>query len=90
MRGAIPAIPQYVFMAWCIVEHRDNFTFTFTFTFYWSWRNDTLCKENIYVGMSLNNTYGNTVTQQLMLELAPSQQFAYALFPPYTRLLSKF
>jgi hypothetical protein len=27
MRGAIPPLPQYVFMAWCLVEHRDNFTF---------------------------------------------------------------
>jgi hypothetical protein len=24
--------PQYVFMAWCLVKHRDNFTFTFTQT----------------------------------------------------------
>jgi hypothetical protein len=23
-------LPQYVFMAWCLVKHRDNFTFTFT------------------------------------------------------------
>jgi hypothetical protein len=22
--------PQYVFMAWCLVKHGDNFTFTFT------------------------------------------------------------
>jgi hypothetical protein len=28
MRGAIPPLPQYVFMAWCLVKHRDNFTFT--------------------------------------------------------------
>jgi hypothetical protein len=21
--------PQYIFMAWCLVKHRDNFTFTF-------------------------------------------------------------
>jgi hypothetical protein len=28
MRGAIPPFPQYVFMAWCLVKHRDNFTFT--------------------------------------------------------------
>jgi len=21
--------PQYVFMGWCLVKHRDNFTFTF-------------------------------------------------------------
>jgi hypothetical protein len=24
---------QYVFMAWCLVKHRDNFTFSFTFKF---------------------------------------------------------
>jgi hypothetical protein len=29
MRGAISPLPQYVFMAWCFVKHRDNFTFTF-------------------------------------------------------------
>jgi hypothetical protein len=31
MSGAIPPLPVYVFMAWCLVKHRDNFTF---FTFY--------------------------------------------------------
>jgi len=31
MRGAIPPLPQYAFMAWCSVKkHRGNFTFTFT------------------------------------------------------------
>jgi hypothetical protein len=29
MRGAIHPLPQYVFMSWCLVKHRDNFTFTF-------------------------------------------------------------
>jgi hypothetical protein len=29
MRRAIPPIPQYAFMAWCLVKYRDNFTFTF-------------------------------------------------------------
>jgi hypothetical protein len=29
MRGAILPFPQYIFMAWCLVKHRDNFTFTF-------------------------------------------------------------
>jgi hypothetical protein len=28
MRGAIPPLPQYVFIAWCLVKHKDNF-FTF-------------------------------------------------------------
>jgi len=26
--GAIPSLLQYIFMAWCLVKHRDNFTFT--------------------------------------------------------------
>jgi hypothetical protein len=30
MRGAITPLPQYAFMAWCLVKHRDNFTFTFS------------------------------------------------------------
>jgi hypothetical protein len=25
MSGAIPPHPQYAFMAWCLVKHRDNF-----------------------------------------------------------------
>jgi hypothetical protein len=28
MRGAIPPLPQYAFMAWCLIKHRDNSTFT--------------------------------------------------------------
>jgi hypothetical protein len=27
MRGAIPPLPQYAFMAWRLVKHRDNFAF---------------------------------------------------------------
>jgi hypothetical protein len=27
MRGAILLLPQYAFMAWCLVKHRDNRTF---------------------------------------------------------------
>jgi hypothetical protein len=30
MRRAKLPLPQYAFMAWCLVEHRDNFSFTFT------------------------------------------------------------
>jgi hypothetical protein len=32
MHGALPPLPQYTLMAWCLVKHRDNFTFTFSFT----------------------------------------------------------
>jgi hypothetical protein len=28
MREAILLLAQYVFMAWCLAKHRDNFTFT--------------------------------------------------------------
>jgi hypothetical protein len=35
MRGAIPPLPQYVFMACCLVKHRDNFTLpTLNYTTY--------------------------------------------------------
>jgi len=27
MRGATLPVPQYVFVAWCLVKHRDSFTF---------------------------------------------------------------
>jgi hypothetical protein len=27
-RGSAPPLSKYVFMAWCLVKHRDNFTFT--------------------------------------------------------------
>jgi len=27
MRGAIPLLPQYAFMAWCLVKQRGNFAF---------------------------------------------------------------
>jgi hypothetical protein len=27
MCGTIPPLPQYIFMAWCLVKHRDSFTF---------------------------------------------------------------
>jgi hypothetical protein len=30
MHRAINPLPQYVFMACCLVKHRDNFTFTVT------------------------------------------------------------
>jgi hypothetical protein len=33
MRGAIPPFSQYVFMAWCLVKHRDKFDFSFIFAF---------------------------------------------------------
>jgi hypothetical protein len=34
MHWAIPPLPQYVFMAWCLVKHRENFTFLTLLLFY--------------------------------------------------------
>jgi hypothetical protein len=31
-REAIPPLPQYAFMAWCLVKHRGNFTFFYLTT----------------------------------------------------------
>jgi hypothetical protein len=28
VRGVIPTLPQYIFLSWYSVEHRENFTFT--------------------------------------------------------------
>jgi hypothetical protein len=45
MRGVLPPLSEYVFIAWYLVKHRDNFTFTFAFT---------LC---IYNALDLFGTY---------------------------------
>jgi hypothetical protein len=31
MRGTVPPLLQYIFVAWCLVKHSDNFTFTLPF-----------------------------------------------------------
>jgi hypothetical protein len=33
MRGATPPLPQYFFMAWCLVKETDNFIFNSLITF---------------------------------------------------------
>jgi len=35
MLGAILALPKYVFIAWCLVKHREKFNFIFTKLFFW-------------------------------------------------------
>jgi hypothetical protein len=34
MRGAIPPLSQYTFMAWCLVKNRDNFALYLYLYFY--------------------------------------------------------
>jgi len=33
MRGDILSLPQYAFIAWCLVKQRDNFAFTLLLLF---------------------------------------------------------
>jgi hypothetical protein len=44
--------PQYVFMAWCLVKHRDNFIFTFM-----EGRLCMMCRESIvtYFKVEINH-----------------------------------
>jgi hypothetical protein len=51
MPGAIPPLPQYIFMAWCLVKQRDNFIFSFLLTLL----NRGLSIINIIVGISFND-----------------------------------
>jgi len=49
MSGAIPPLYHYVFLAWCLVKHRGNFTFT-------------LCKEHVYESVVFLDSSWNGMT----------------------------
>jgi hypothetical protein len=52
MSGAIPQLPQYAFMTWCLVKHTDNFTF-----YFWP------CRESKNIIMATNiNQWSNLTT----------------------------
>jgi hypothetical protein len=46
MRGAIHPLSQYVFMAWCLVTHRDKFTF------FYLWYNNVVFHNILAYGLS--------------------------------------
>jgi len=48
MRGAVPPLLQYVFMAWCLVKHRDNFTFLPLYLNLLSYRVNILWSEHFW------------------------------------------
>jgi hypothetical protein len=52
MRGAIPPLPQYIFMAWCLVKHRDNFTFNLSPNITCIWKYNT----KIHIGCGLESS----------------------------------
>jgi hypothetical protein len=41
MHGAMPPFPQYVFISWCLIKHRDDNTFTYPFTTTDVWSRDS-------------------------------------------------
>jgi hypothetical protein len=62
MSGAIHPLPQYAFMAWCLVKkkHRDNFTFFFTYY---------LRTDSVYVKLSDENSQFRTVAMFIPVDL---------------------
>jgi hypothetical protein len=49
MSGAVPPLPLYVFMAWCLVKHSDKFTFyTSSSRGTWLSTGKTLSRLNCY------------------------------------------
>jgi hypothetical protein len=53
MRGAIPPLPQYAVMAWCLVKHRDNFT-----EFWWKTLLKVACWKIVGGGSQGNASWG--------------------------------
>jgi hypothetical protein len=51
MRGAIPPLPQYIFMAWYFLKHMDNFTFTIVKCM------DSVCHYQSYVRTFVQSGY---------------------------------
>jgi hypothetical protein len=46
MCGAVSPLPQYAFMAWCLVKHRNNFTFAFYLDVYLLYKEIYICEVN--------------------------------------------
>jgi hypothetical protein len=65
MRGAVPPLPHYVFMAWCLVKHRDNFTFTF----FMRGRSGSMCKVMIVTRSGLCTEGLRKITKELSQEI---------------------
>jgi len=52
MSGAIPPLPQYTFMVWCLVKHRDNFNF---YIYYYT--KNIIDLDEIYIVARINLLY---------------------------------
>jgi hypothetical protein len=61
MLAAVPPLPLYVFMAWYLVKHRDNFTFT----------DERDCPQMWNVAANMSNEQSRTAEKGVVLELDP-------------------
>jgi hypothetical protein len=77
MRGAILPLHHYVFMAWYLVKHRDNFTFTHSQQI-WALIVDTqFFKRGSKAKFVLYNNYSDfygTFTSELIVITSDTQQ----------------
>jgi hypothetical protein len=68
---------QYVFMAWCLVKHRDNFTFTFTREYC-----GNRCSSGSIVSRLRAGRPGFDYRQEIGMSLFASVQTDSAAHPP--------
>jgi hypothetical protein len=79
MRGAIPPLSQYVFMAWYLVKHRNNFTFIFLG-----------CENNFNRSSRTQNVSSSFEKVKINLSLCLTKYDAMKTYPLLTRRSSRF
>jgi hypothetical protein len=66
MRGAIPPLPHYIFMVWCLVKHRDSFTFTLNIQGYQSEEHISAVLLQVWQQLSLFMVDSHVILQRLL------------------------
>jgi len=77
--------PQYVFMAWCLVKHRDNFTFTFTFLPL-TWIQKNWHKIKLWVQCAFTSSISRTYSGIIMKSCYFWTKWYYGSLPSVTVL----
>jgi hypothetical protein len=77
MRGTIPPLPQYVFMAWRLVQHRDSFSTRYSF--------HIMYRSNILIFLTLSRNfvivYCSETLRDLIYHYTPSPSPSQVLHP---------
>jgi hypothetical protein len=61
MRGAIPPLPQHVFMEWLLIKHRDNFTFYLYKARWVRWAEHVACTGEMRSAYKVSKSRGSSV-----------------------------